>query len=250
MAEQRTYRGGRERLLAELRAIPSVLAGKSSDPGGLVATALRVLGIEAMTIIKDAFVVKSRGGTDEAGIAWPPLKPTTIAYGRRHPGLAAKRTRAAKAGRAGRPLLTVAQDKLWRAIYAGALARGKRQGNKDAGSNAAALAWAIVKARGGKTILGVYGSVQVDQLRDTGRLLNSLSPGTPDSLLSVTPNSVRVGTNVVYAAAHHEGNPAKNRPPRPLWPEPDKWPQAWTDRLLAILKDHVANLVRDVIARG
>jgi hypothetical protein len=153
------------------------------------------------------------------------------------------RGQAARAGRSGRPLLTAAQDKQWRAVYARELARQRRAGNPGAGGSAAALAWAAVKRAGGQTILAKYGSTQVEILRDTARLLNSLSPGGRDNVLEAGPGRIKVGTRVEYAEAHHRG--LGKLPARPLWPDSlADWPEEWKDRLRGVLRDGVAALVR------
>jgi hypothetical protein len=230
------YARGRDALLAELCDLPKALAGAVPDRGDIVRTALQAVGVEALTIIRDAFLTRARGGPDASGIVWKPLEPETIAYGRRHgPTLTRQRRLARKAGRERRPLLTLTQDQLWRALYARAIAKGEKHGA------AAARAWAIVKARGGKTILGEYGSTPVEILRDTGRLLNSLSPGAPDNRLEAAGGRVAIGTNVAYAQAHHEGNPSKGLPKRALWP--DAWPDVWIERLVVMLKDAVAAIL-------
>ena len=73
-------------------------------------------------------------------------------------------------------------------------------------------------------------------LRDTGRLLSSLMPGQiraggidipKEQILKSIPGSVTVGTNVKYARTHQHGDPARNIPARPLWPEKHKIPKDW-----------------------
>lgn len=213
------WKGTREELLRRLALAPLLL----TDRGGRQAEAVtRALGVEMLAIIKEAYLVKSQGGTDDAGIKWGPLSPATVAYGRRHPGLNQKRGRAAKAGRGSRPLLTQRQDRLWRSVYA----RLVRQGRDSA--TAAKIAWTVAKQAGGKTIIGQYGGTQVEIGRDTGRLLNSFSPGYGDCILEPAPGSVKVGTNVAYAKHYH----AK----RPLWPDdPARFPAAWIGRLGGVL---------------
>jgi hypothetical protein len=63
--------------------------------------------------------------------------------------------------------------------------------------------------------------------RDTGVLLNTLSPGVPGNVLAVRPGLASVGTSCPYAAHFHAT--------RPLWPEPRDWPQKW----LAILSQQL-----------
>lgn len=243
------HRGSRAALMDRLRELPGMLAGRVSDPSGAVDAMMTAVGVEALSIIREAYIEKARGGTDEAGLSWQKLSPRTIAYGRRHGAtLARKRKAAAKAGRPGRPLLTAAQDRLWKGVFASTARRLTLAGEKNANANAAALAWRLVKAAGGKTILSEYGGTKVEILRDTGRLLASLSPGTPDNILRVGPGEVSVGTNVVYARTHHEGR--GKVPARPLWPELDSWPQAWWDRLEEVVADGVAGMVRRAVGGG
>jgi len=232
-------------VLAVIAALPDILAGKTPDPTGLVASALQALGVEWLTITKDAYVTKARGGTDEAGIKWAPLKPETIAYGRPHPGLNARRKKAEAKGRAGRPLLTDALDRLWRGVYASTLRRLAKggTGTADQKGQAASAAWGVVKAAGGQTILGRYGNVAVEIGRDTNRLLNSLSPGNPDSSIGTVPGGVTVTTNVEYAAPYH----AK----RPIWPDDTNGytvPQVWLDRLAEILGDWLILVIERMVA--
>lgn len=75
-------------------------------------------------------------------------------------------------------------------------------------------------------------------LRDTGVLMNSLSPGGPGSLIEVLHNGVSVGTNVPYAHYQHFGT--KTIPARPLWPE--RIPDSWSDEILDTVRQGVAKL--------
>jgi hypothetical protein len=224
---------------AALRQIPAILAGKQPDRTGHAQGILHALGIEALSIVKQAFITKSRGGTDEAGIKWQPLSARYLAYGRRHPGL--KRDASNR-----RPLLTADQDKLWRQVFArtwrGFTAKG--MDDKDAQGQAASHAWVVVKAAGGKTLLGKYGDAPHEIGRDTGRGFNSLSPGSnsPDQILRTEPGAVTVGTNVAYMAHFH----AK----RPLWPSSDRVPKAWTDRLGEVLADGIRLMVKALLRGG
>lgn len=240
-------RVARGRLRAALQCLPGILAGAVPDPTGLVHGIHVNVGLEALSIIKEAFVVKARGGTDAAGLSWRPLSPATIAYGRRHPGLNQRRARAASPRR---PLLTKKLDQLWRQVYSRMLRRFS--GDK---AHAAAYAWVVVKAAGGETIIGKYGNTQVEILRDTGRLLDSISPGIaghsghPNQVFNVKPGEVEVGTNVVYAAAHHRGVPGR-LPRRPLWADVNRWPQEWIERLHRHVRDGVAAVVKALLGAG
>lgn len=176
-------------------------------------------GLTALGRIKRAFIVKSRGGTDEAGERWKPLSPKTIAYSRRHPGVPRAADRAAS-----RPswMLSASQNERWWDLYRQGLAIFK--GDK---ASAARRAWSISKGEGAVTLLDKYGKTQVDILRDTGLLLNSLSPGvvSAEQVFRVGLGEVIVGTNRKGAAAHHEGR--GHTPQRRLWPHPNNWPANW-----------------------
>jgi hypothetical protein len=114
--------------------------------------------------------------------------------------------------------------------------------------HAARRAWFILKAEGARTLLDKYGNRQVEILRDTGLLLNSLSPGVSSSeqILRTGPGEVVVGTNRKGAAAHHYGVPGR-LPQRRLWPEPSRWPSSWWAELVeqarAGLIDVVVHLI-------
>src|ERR1019366_7897354 len=151
------------------RAITLAVQAASGDTaeGREAADALQVrIGMTALGRIKEAFIVKARGGTDAAGLSWPQLSPKTIAYSRRHPGVPKNRSDT-------RPswMLSAKQRADWWTAYRTGLAMYK--GDR---SRAAARAWVIAKAGGAKTLLQTYGATAVEILRDTDLLLNSLSP--------------------------------------------------------------------------
>lgn len=210
---------------------------------------LRV-GLQVLSLIKQAFVIKARGGTDAAGESWKPLAKSTVAYSRRHPGVlwpGEKRAPFAPSW-----MLTVKQRERWWSLYrsfgggapAGAGYHAKGQG----GGWAAARAWAIVKAEGAKTLMSEYGDTPTLILRSTGFLLNSLSPGIePDNLppnstsapkvdeqvFNILPGAVMVGTNRKYAGVHHNGSKNGRIPQRRLWAKPENWPQSWWELILS-----------------
>lgn len=159
--------------------------------GGTAARALMTrIGMTVLSRIKRAFVVKARGGTDDAGDRWAPLAPYTIA-------MRGARTKAERA---------------------------RRMKNFDK-----------------------YSNRTVEILRDTGMLLNSLTPGSasPHQVFNVGPGSVIIGTNRAGAADHHEGRPERGLPQRRLWPDPRRWPETWR---LDILEQAQAGVV-DVAAQ-
>ena len=223
-------------------AVVSALMGvpREAVSGGPIANAMMVrCGLAALGRIRHAFVVKAGGGTDEAGDRWKPLKPETIAYSRRHrkksgdPRQSQVFSRAKKlpwvprpnvrAGYAPSYALTSRQRDRWWDVYRQGLAMFR--GDKG---HAARRAWVILKGEGATTLIAQYGNAKVDILRDTGLLLNSLSPGTTvaQQVFRVRPGEVIVGTNRKGAKGHHEGIPGR-LPQRRLWPEPSRWPSNW-----------------------
>lgn len=194
----------------------------------LAEVALLPGAVALLSKIQQAFIVKSRGGTDEAGITWAPLQRSTIARRRIGPGdllaIGVKGTKIPKNRTRG--LLTAGQDLQWRKIFgsrlANFLARGMPIG--EAKARAAQIAWSILKAGGAKTKLEVLGGRQVDIGRDTNSLFRSLTPGIegepaePDQVREVGPGRITVGSNVPHAKHFHKR--------RRLWPA-DGLPDAW-----------------------
>jgi hypothetical protein len=218
MTEQVVYvRATRAAVRQAVAAIPA-----TARAGGATADALMVrLGMTALGRIRAAFIVKARGGTDEAGDKWKPLSPYTVAYSRRHPGVPPAAQRAAS-----RPswALTARQRGRWWDLYR----RGLAMYRGDKG-HAARRAWFIIKEEGATTLFDKYGGTTVDILRDTGLLLNSLSPGvaTGEQVFRVGHGEVIVGTNRKWAGVHHRGSRNGRIPQRRLWPEPGRWPSSW-----------------------
>ncbi|HYH63260.1 MAG TPA: hypothetical protein VD866_01035 [Urbifossiella sp.] len=81
------------------------------------------------------------------------------------------------------------------------------------------------------TALSYYGGRVVDILRDTARLLRSLTPGTDgtprgaDQIVRTPPGEVIVGTNVPYAGAHQNGT--RHVPARPFTGRKGRIPPAY-----------------------
>ena len=204
---------------AQLRQALAKLPQMAKESGPIADAMMTHCGLALLGRIKLAFIVKSRGGTDEAGERWKPLSKRYVAYGRRHPGVPKASVRALS-----RPswMLDDKQRERWWDLYRQWLAVSK--GDKSA---AAARAWTVLKAEGAETLFDKYGNTKVDILRDTGLLLNSLSPGVSSSeqVFKIGRGEVIVGTNRKHAVAHHEGR--GNLPQRRLWPAPRNWPASW-----------------------
>ena len=227
----------RSRLHDALLSIP-----QEAVSGPETEALLTRIGLVSLGRIKQAFVEKARGGTDEAGDRWKPLSPKTIAYSKTRSRGAGGRTRTEKKRDAfPSQALTKKQNERWWDLYRQGLAIFK--GNK---ASAARRAWAILKGEGATTLLQKYGGRQVEILRDTGLLLNSLSPGYkgPEQVFRIDRNSVIIGTNRKWAAAHHRGVPGK-LPQRRLWPPTSKWPQTWW----ADITDQIKQGLLDIISQ-
>lgn len=232
-----------DRIRDMLSKLPDIMAGRQPDTYGLGSAFALGFAVACYSTISQAFVVKARGGTDEAGISWPPLTREYVAYGRR-PGKSHKTTAANFPS----VTLTKGQREAWWRFYRQCLAWQLAAGNAAAKAVAAGYAWNQVKAMGAQTKLDKYGDTKVEILRDTGLLLNSLSPlllkgatasgpelhsnvaasgqGSTSSGSQVTDfahGRLTVGTTVPYAGRHHNGK-------RKLWPESSAIPQVWLDR--------------------
>lgn len=263
------FRGSREDAREVVRNLIDILTGKVRDSMNIAQGVFLALGFAALSDIKADFVRKSRGMTGEDGETWPPLSREYLAYQRRFgPGEKASLRKAAgvTAGMKYAPggilkttviehtitekivqnkgLLTKPQLKRWNQIFARMAARlSLTMPPGEAKARAAQIAWATLKREGAKTLLEVYGNRQVDILRDTGVLLNSLSPGritggtyskpTADGgelqIFDTIANGVIVGTNVPYAAVHNNGSQKRGIPKRQFLPKeaPTVWLQRW-----------------------
>lgn len=250
-------KSSKRKVKALIRSLPKNLRG---------AKTLWVrIGLTALKLIHEAFLVKAKGGTDAAGLSWPPLAPSTIAYKRRHPGFNRRtgnftrgRLPGSRARSAFAPswILTQKQRDRWWSLYGGFLSRYK--GDK---AHAAATAWSILKAEGARTIMGVYGGAKVDILIDLGLLEESLRPGAqPDQATASPPrvvrqvfkvggNAVTVGTRRKWAWTHHKGIPGR-LPQRKLWPDSSDWPSDWWGEILkearAAVKEHLIHTLKGV----
>jgi len=171
------------------------------------------------TQIHKAFLVKSKGGRDEFGNQWKPLARSTIAQRPIRPG-ERKALGIQGLGRGGRGLLTAAQNRQWKAIFASNFKRlSSRVGEAQAKQIAAKLAWAILKSRGAKTKLEVLGGRKVPILIVSHDLERSLKPGhvsrehydpSPNQVFSLQKDRITIGTEVEYASRQHKH--------RRLWP--------------------------------
>ncbi len=229
--------------------IPGAISGRRpvSGLGSAVRQLYVRMGLAALDLIQQAFVVKSRGGTDEAGDRWQPLAPSTIVRRNARPRTRPRDRYHPSAA------LTPKQRERWWFLYKRGLVwyRGDK-------AHAAAAAWVKLRAEGGARTLRDRFSIggQVEILRDTGLLKNSLSPGVSADAAGASPPRVKaqvfrlgrgeviVGTNRQGAAAHHRG--LGHVPRRPLWPDPSRWPARWW----AVIAGQLRQGIDDITARA
>jgi hypothetical protein len=154
------------------------------------------------------FMVKSRGGTDSAGIKWKPLSRRTVAYRPINQGDAKKF--GFRNYQSTRSLLTPTEDKRWSAIFAYQIRRGRTK------QDAAKIAWSVLRKSGAKTKLMLLGDRPVSLLVLTHRLEMSLRPGTvasgryiprAEQFVSISNNQITLGTTVPYADKLTETRP-------------------------------------------
>lgn len=250
------FNGGRVEAARIVRALVGTLIGRNQRFPDYARGVFLALGFAALSDIHEDFIRKARGGTGEDGVRWPKLSAKYLAYGRRFgPGekTALKKdaglTRAnsyAPGGKSG--MLTKAELKRWRGIYAALLAKlAVHMPIGEAKAKAAAIAWNKLKAAGATTKLEVFGHREVEILRDTSVLLNSLSMGRlsgndytkpnveggEEQIFEPLDNGIIVGTRVKYARAHNEGIPGR-LPERRFIPKADQVPPQWLARWLNV----------------
>lgn len=199
------YRGSRQELMADMSRLPGILTGRLPDPGGVAKALMVAMGLVLLSRIKEAWVIKSRGGTDAMGIKWPPLAASTLQQ-RRVVRISEKKL----------------QDKLAKL-------------SPDRRALVMAQAKQIAAAGGGvgkKAIAAALAEI----LRDTGIMLESLGPQVvADTILRTGPGWLEVGSNVHYFRFHNSDQPRRKNadgtdrlPRRQVLPDNvDQIPAAW-----------------------
>ena len=238
------FHGTRSGLIDLIHRIGAGVAGDPSTgiPADMVRGVHLRMAVTLMSQVNQAFITKSRGGMGSDGIIWKPLSPATIAARRTS---ATERRSLGIGGKRERGLLSPAQNKRWKSIFGGRLAKFVLQGMSEGAAKALAakIAWAVLKGEGAQTKLQVLGSRKVDIGRDTGILFRSLAPGigggsVENQVMDVSvPGQFTVGTNVPYAARFHAV--------RPLWP--DHLPPAWAEAVNGAAARGVANVLAQML---
>lgn len=241
-----TFNGTREELYRVLALLPRLMSGEIAVPGRLLLAIHLRIGVALLSQIQQDFITKSRGGTGRDGIKWKPLARATIAARR----ITVEERRAAGVGgRRERGLLTPAENRQWRGIFASTLARMRAKGMANAEALAAQTAWAIMKSRGAKTRLALFGGRTVDIGRDTSRMFRSLTPGVedrpsnePEQIFMTIPGGAIVGSNVPYFEDFHRV--------RHVWPYDGTVPQAWMDACILAAVRGILEAIRELLASG
>lgn len=246
----------------ELRRRLALVAAAFADSGA-VADGLKLrLAVVFFSKVKDAFITKARGGTDDAGISWPPLNPKTLAYSRQTQAGKSRvlKTTTKQRQRAG--FNRYQSLRAYNVAYREALARLSLTLPKaEARRRASNIATVAAQQKSGQTKIDAASTlrpgVDYDILRDTGILLNSLQPGivsgdtySPrDNQIALSePGQLVLGTNVEYAGAHHYGNAQRGLPARPLWPRPNALPQSWLNAMNDALTRGISKAIEQAAA--
>jgi hypothetical protein len=260
------FRGTKQEAINKVREFVRAMAGKGPSPA--VEGLLLRLGTTLLGKIQESFVQKSEDGTDAMGVQWQPLSPVTLALRRKGTGpkLAARLKREIpKLSRTRQALIRSHYDRLYRLYRADkASDRASASSRKHARHLLELMKPALSPTRYKKlkgqlekdlpnprakqtALLGAFALI----LRDTGRLLNSLSPqiASPDRILRFMPGAVAVGSNVSYLK-YHQSDKARQKkkdgtdklPRRQILPDkakpiPASWWKALSESLGRGLKE-------------
>lgn len=237
MSNRVYFRGSREDARQVAHQLTRILTGQDVDSHGIARGVFLAMGFAALSDVKDDFIRKSRGGTGEDGRKWAPLSPVTIANRKVD-------AREARANPDIRERAKIVRREKRRILQRLLLSMPREEAEREADRQAQAAA----TRQTGKTKVDVLGGRNVEILRETGALFNSLSPGKISSpgpfavytkpldkggdeqILETISNGVVVGTNVPYAGTHQYGNAERNIPARPFLPDENNVPPAWLDR--------------------
>ena len=252
------WRGTRADLIAALRSLPRTLTGVQPDATGVAeGSALRMGGV-LLSKIQEAYETASEGGTNELGIAWAPLAPSTLALRNKGTGtktLSKLRGQLLHLPSHRKRLIQIQRNRLLKVYEVGGASQ-RRQALRFLKAMQPFISKARFQkltreiktqkpARGAQLAFsGGFATI----LRDTGGLFNSLSPKVgPDTVLAFAPGSITVGSNKTTPSGlnllelHDSDKPRKKKkdgtdrlPRRQVLPDSaHPIPQQWWDEMLA-----------------
>lgn len=159
------------------------------------------------TQVHRSYLLRSRGGSDDLGASWTPLKPKTVArklrLAKRH-----KRVRSTRKKFLQQHLRT--GERIWNFTYGSTFARlSATMGQSAARLEATRVAWGVVRSLGQEPALQPpTAGLAVPIMIDSGRLIRSYHPGrlignhyhSPrEQVCRHEEQTVTVGTMVPYA---------------------------------------------------
>lgn len=279
------FRGTREELNAAVKRLLAVMAGKETDPTGRVDQMMTAVGLEVLGKIHDAYAEKSQGGMDQLGITWPPLSQVTLALRRKDSSTATverAKSELKNLPLARRKLIGIQYSRLFKLYTA---AKGQFSDRKSLMARKYArrlveLMKPYIAPGRYKKLVGELSKTLPDPrarrlaiagataliLRDTGRLLNSLSPqfSGPDRILRVAPGTVTVGSNVrtktgiPLLALHNSSAPRKLKkdgtpklPRRQVLPDlQHPMPDSWKHDLIGVLRKQLPDLLKALLQQA
>jgi len=159
---------------------------------------------QIMIRLNRSFWARAKRGADDLGNTWKPLSPSTHAS---KPMSPIEKNTYEIDGSLTRGLLTPAQDKVWRIIFARVYNRLIKKGISEytAKKNAAMRAWGVVKASGGRTLIGL-GRITDTNIR-TGVLVAATRPGSvannryypvKNQKIVINPRSINISFTIPY----------------------------------------------------
>jgi len=246
------FRGTHADVVRIALQLAAIISGRATDTQGVARSFLLTLGFGALSDIKDAYVTKAKGGVDEMGVKWPPLSPAAIANRRVGPG--DKKTQSTQVATVQQAALVRERERIRKRETNKALKRLRMSlAEPEAQRRSKIIGGLKATSLTGKTKAQTLGGRDVEILRDTGVLLNSLGPGRltgragsvaytkpqteggEEQIFDTAPGQIIVGTNVAYASTHQNGDEGRNIPARPFLPNSATGvPQVWWDRWTAI----------------
>lgn len=202
-------------ILESLVSLPQEITGDNVVTRRMLEKCANTL----LGLIRDSFIVKSLGGTDDAGDRWAPLKKVTI------------ENRANK--RKGR---------------VSSFSKKRKGESSKVYDSSVRRARSIMKSKGRTPTHNKYARRDNAILHDSGALLESLTPHSSSryQVLEVGNGTFAVGTTREGAYAHHRGVPGK-LPQRRLWPSPNNFPDKWWDMILKDIQGGMVETIKEII---